>query len=98
MKTHMIPVDENLGEMLTWAVRYSLGRSTYAVSDTCRFITPLIPYLDERTICCIHRDIIEQRRLGGYGDSCDEEDWMKLKDALTQEISRKGWKQWTPLI
>lgn len=93
---HTIPVDENLGEMLTWAVRYSLGRRTYAVSDTCNFVLPLIPYLDERTVCCMQRDIIERKRLG-YGDDCDETDWMKLKDALTKHIEAKRWTPWQTL-
>lgn len=98
MKTHMIPVDDNLGEMLTWAVRYSLGRRTYAVSDTCRFVTTLIPYLDERTVCCIHRDIVDQNLMGGYGDSCDEADWMRLKEILEKRILKERWTPWTPLI
>lgn len=90
-----IPVDENLGEMLNWAVRYALGRRTYAVSDTCSFISPLVPYLDDRTLCCMLRDIEEQEnRPAGYGDECDEEDWLNLGSLLEKEIERRSLAKW----
>ena len=88
--TKQVPVDDNLGEIINWAVRYALGRRTYAVLDTCRYVQPLIPYLNNRTLWCISRDIIQQEPLG-YGDICDEEQWMELLKDVDEEIkSRKN--------
>lgn len=83
-----VPVDDHLGEMLNWAVRYSLGRRTYAVMDTCNYIKPLIPFLTNRTLWCMTRDIIEQER-HGYGDECDKEYWMMILDAANEEITKR---------
>ena len=94
MAVKRIPVNDDLGEMLNWAVRYALGRMTYAVSDTCRFVTPLIPYLDDKTLCCMLQDIEEQKRFG-YGHDCDERNWMDLKESLRKEIvDNRGITPW----
>lgn len=85
-KIKSVPVDDSLGEMLNWAVRYSLGRRTYAVMDTVRYVIPLIPNLNNRTLWCIVRDIQEQDKFG-YGDECDKEYWMMLLDAVNKELA-----------
>lgn len=89
-----VAVDSSFGEMMNWAVRYSLGRQTYAVSDTVSYIKPLVVALDDRTICCMQRDIVEQERLGGYGMDCDKKQWMSLLEVLEREIDRRGIERW----
>lgn len=86
MKT--VPVDDDLGEIINWAVRYSLGRRSYAVMDTCNYVKPLIPDLNNRTLWCIARDITEQAKFG-YGDQCDEKQWIDLLDNVNQELSAR---------
>ena len=86
------PIDDLFGEMMTWAVRYALGRRTYAVSDTCGYISPIISKLDDRTICCMQRDIREQK---DYGDPCDKDAWLRLKNKLDAEIYSRGLREWS---
>lgn len=86
MKT--VPVNDHLGEMLNWAVRYSLGRRTYAVMDTCNYIKPLIKDLSNRTLYCMLRDIKDQKK-DGYGDQCDIDNWMELLDLIDKELARR---------
>ena len=86
MKT--VSVDDHFGEMLNWAVRYALGRKTYAVGDTCAYIKPLIKDLNNRTLTCISRDIKEQEP-HGYGDQCDYDDWMGLLALIDREIEER---------
>lgn len=87
----MTPIDDLFGEMMNWAVRYALGRRTYAVSDTCGYISPIISKLDDRTICCMQRDIKDQK---DYGDACDCAAWMRLKEKLDLEIKSRGLREW----
>ena len=86
MKT--VPVNDHLGEMLNWAVRYALGRRTYAVMDTCNYIKPLIKDLSNRALYCMSRDIKDQKK-EGYGDQCDIDNWMELLDLIDKELARR---------
>lgn len=86
MKT--VPVNDNLGEMLNWAVRYALGRRTYAVMSTCEYIKPLIKDLSDRTLYCMSRDIKEQEKKG-YGDQCDVDNWLELLGLVDEELVRR---------
>lgn len=81
-----VEVDDNLGEMLNWAVRYALGRMTYAVNDTVSYVLPLIPKLDRKTLSVMQRDI---ERAPEYGHDCDEADWMRLLYAIREERKRR---------
>lgn len=87
-KEKMIPVNDHLGEMLNWAVRYALGRRTYAVMDTCNYIKPLIKDLSNRTLYCMSRDIKDQKK-DGYGDQCDIDNWLELLDLIDKELTRR---------
>lgn len=89
MTTKMIPVTEDFCMMLNWAVRYALGRRTYAVYSTCSYITPIIICLTDKTLNVMREDIIRQEAFG-YGDDCDKEDWMNLLDTIETEMRRRG--------
>lgn len=84
MEAYLVPVNDDFCEMMNWAVRYSLGRRTYAVQDTCRYVTPLIPYFDAKTIAAMIGDITRQHDLG---DDCDKRCWLELKAALITELN-----------
>lgn len=86
MQEKTVPIDDMFGEMMNWAVRYALGRRTYAVSDTCRYIKPLVPFLDNQTLSAMLQDIQLQGRIGDYGDPMDHDCWMNLKQAIINEL------------
>ena len=82
---------DEFGEMMNWAVRYSLGRKTYAVSDTVSFVLPLVQWLTDKTLWCIQDDIRQAERREGLGDKdIDAPKWLNLLDAVTKEIDRRG--------
>lgn len=83
----VVPVDDMLGEMLNWAVRYALGRMSYAVNDTVGYVMPLIPKLDKRTLSVMQRDI---ETAPSYGHECDKADWMRLLEAIREELKRRA--------
>lgn len=84
-----VPVDDMFCEMMNWAVRYALGRRTYAVSDTVGYVLRVLKLLDDQTIYVMLRDIEEHERIGNLGHECDAAEWMNLKEAIQKEIERR---------
>lgn len=82
--------DDPFGAVLNCAVRYALGRQSYMPGVVIKFITPLLPYLNNRTLWCFDQDVTDARWYGGYGDpQIDEPGWMKfLNDVRNERISR----------
>lgn len=79
-----VEVDKkDLNGILICALRYSLGRRTYIVGDTCRWIKGLLPSLAATTLTIMITDIEEQERFG-YGDPCDLQNWMDLLAVLKE--------------
>lgn len=75
--------------ILISAVRYALGRRTYIVGLTVNYVIAEIPHLSDTCKEIMLEDIKEQRQQG-YGDACDERDWMRLLDALKETIEVVG--------
>ena len=90
--------DDIFGTVLNCAVRYAIGRQTYMPSLVIGFITPLLPYLSDKTLWCFDQDVTEARWAGGYGDpSIDEPGWMKFREAVREERKKRGdepYKSW----
>ena len=86
MRCDVVPIDDMFGEMMNWAVRYALGRRTYAASDTVLYLIPLVPKLSDKTLWCIQQDILCATN---YGDPFDEIQWMRLLDKVEAEIKRR---------
>lgn len=63
--------------MLISALRYALGRRTYIVELTCKYIEKQIPMMSDQCKKIMIEDI-EQQEQFGYGDECDKADWMHL--------------------
>ena len=89
---------EDFGSILICAVRYAMGRETYMPSIVIGYITPLIPYVSDRTIACMERDIREQSNFGETAlgnEHIDRPGWIKLMYALEDERKRRGIRQWS---
>ena len=81
-----VPIDVDLGMMLTCAVRYACGRRTYMPSIVIDYITPLILHLDDTTLAIINKDLDEAACTGGYGDpQIDEPRWKAFHALIQQE-------------
>lgn len=71
MKTPQIDLaDEDFGLIVLSAMRYCIGRRTYMPEVFTNFVNPLLPYLSDKTIFLLERDIREQAQYGenAYGD------------------------------
>ena len=86
-----VPVNERLGEMLNYAVRYAIGRCTYAPHDVVKYVEPLVPDLDKVTLRVMQYDIAaEYGKLGGLGDdNIDAPDWLRLLGKIRAELDRR---------
>ena len=71
----------NYEHMLISALRYALGKRTYIVELTCKYIEQQIPMLSDHCKDVIIKDIESQNN---YGDECDKEDWMWLLKRLKE--------------
>lgn len=87
---YVVPVNDSFGEMMNWAVRYALGRCSYAVGDTVRYITNVVEKLNYRTLYVIAQDIKEAYRHGYMGDPMvDQPSWMQLLERVNKEIEKR---------
>lgn len=89
-----VEINADFGEMMNWAVRYALGRRTYAVTDTVRYVMSLLPHLDDKTIGCMERDIREAFAASAVGDRCDAEKWSHLLNGLRIELKNRKVETW----
>ena len=90
-KEFLVPVDDLFCQMMNEAVRYACGRRTYAVMDTTNYITNLIPYLNDKTLKNIIKDVERQKEMpGSLGDACDEVCWLQFQDRCKEELERRS--------
>ena len=87
-KEFLVPVDDLFCQMMNEAVRYACGRRTYAVMDTTNYVSNLIPYLDDKTLKNIIKDVNRQKEIS-LGDACDEVCWLDLVDKCQEELNSR---------
>lgn len=68
-------------QIMVSALRYALGRRTYIVGLTCDYIHAHMLKLSRKCKLIMINDI-EEQKLFGYGDLCDERNWMALLKEL----------------
>lgn len=70
------------GDILFYAFRYALGRSTYAVDDVVTDVIRNTDELSATTKSRIKKEIDVAIEKGHAGMKCDVDNWMKLRDHL----------------
>lgn len=83
---------EDFESIIICAIRYALGRRTYIVGTVCRFVLKYLGKISDKSLYVIERDIREHGHIGSdaYGDKCDFDDWMKVLDAVRNEMNRRS--------
>ena len=84
--------DDDFGCILNCAVRYSMGRRTYLPSLVVQFIIPLLPYVNNRSVCVFKRDYEPPIGIGEpYGDpQIDKPIWDGFYEKVCEEYERRG--------
>ena len=75
--------------MLIYALRYALGRTTYAPSVVIENIRHNIDKLNDFTLEIMAKEISEHGKLYSYGDRCDEDTWLEFLDYLTKSLEMR---------
>lgn len=79
--------DDDFGAILNCAVRYSIGRNTYMPHLVTEFIKPLLPYLNDKTVHCISRDIGSELSKGvGIAES---HTWLNFYEVAKLEHEKR---------
>ena len=79
--------DDDFGAILNCAVRYSLGRQSYMPSLVIGYITPLLPFINNRTLWCLKKDV---GSANSYGDEkIDKPAWMTFYQNVCDEIKQR---------
>lgn len=86
-----IPIsNDDFGLVLNCAVRYALGRQTYVPKAIIDFTTPLLPYLNDKTLGCFRSDITYHEVHGSLGNPLiDVPHWLEFKESVISEIGRR---------
>lgn len=79
--------DEDFGAVLNCAIRYCIGRQSYMPSLVIDFIRPLLPYLSERTLRCMEKDLSDATYFGD--ENIDKPMWLQFKTEVEYEIKRR---------
>ena len=76
---------EWIEDMFIYSFRYTLGRMSYSPSVCMDFLTPCIPYLTDRTLRLISREI------GEYPFTRTEypTEWHRFKDKIDEEMTNR---------
>jgi len=78
--------------IVVWAVRYCLGRLSYAAGDGYRLVIRSASQLDDNAIACLRRDIREELDGGSWTD-CGFQDiragWAMALTALEMEAAAR---------
>lgn len=81
----------DLEEMMCYAMRYAIGRRTYAVGDVCRFY---LKRMNEWSICCLRQAIADIDSARFLGDKqIDMPEWLKLRTRCYDELLSRGYDE-----
>lgn len=84
--------DDRGGAVLNWAVRYSLGRYTYAPSLTIGVIRPMLPDCSTKTVAVFVQDVGEWLERTEPGTGFRDNHWAGWKaflDDCEAELERR---------
>lgn len=82
---------EDFGTLCICAVRYCQGRQTYMPSLVQRIVKQHFSEFSDKDLGVMINDCRFQEQFNLYGDErIDKPDWMKWKEDLLKEKSRRG--------
>ena len=80
--------DKHFGAILNCAIRYCIGRQTYMPALVIDYITPLLPYVNMKTLLCFKRDLSDVTYFGD--EEIDKPMWMRFKANVEYELQKRG--------
>lgn len=85
------PISDEEGSILICAVRYAIGRQTYAPHEVIDYITPKLPRLSNKTLTVLFRDMNGFVRDGNLGDrTIDAPHCLEFFENIRKEMERRN--------
>ena len=82
-----VNVNDDFESILICAIRYALGRKTYAAREVTEYITPFVDLLSDKTLGCIENDL---KSVKDYGDKeIDEPLWINFLNKVQAELLKR---------
>ena len=90
-KIKVIKETRDFGSVCIFALRYAMGRRSYAPSTVIGFVTRNFEGFDIVDLKVMVKDIKDYDRTykGDFGDECDKRDWLNFKALLLTEIEKR---------
>ena len=89
-KIKVVKLNDDLQEMLISSVRYALGRRTYMVEWTVKYITPLLPDFYDKELGVMRKDVEEWLSRYSQGEPEDIlNEWKRFAKRLQEEVERR---------
>lgn len=99
-KKKTLIVNDELGEMFCYSLRYALGRMSYAPASVINYLRPLLPYIGDTELYIWKRDIMERfpseeevlldpAMIGASEALYFRELWMNFLDNIRKEEERR---------
>ena len=84
-------LDRNLEEMLIYAMRYTLGRHSYAPSSVMEYLEPMLTRLTDETLNVLYRDVVYEielyERMGK--EIAYKKEWSEFAKKIKAEQDRR---------
>ena len=88
-KIKVVKLNDDLQQMLISAVRYALGRRTYMVDWTIKYVTPLLPDFYDKELSIMQRDVYEWLNRYAEGEPDDiVKEWQRFLKSMQREQRR----------
>lgn len=84
------PADEVFGMMMCSAVRYAIGRMTYIVDTTTKYVEKYMHYMDQHALQNICDDITKNEEFNNLGMGVDRAQWLHLRQEIIGELQARN--------
>ena len=81
-------ISDEEGVIINFAVRYAIGRRSYAPSSVIQYVMPRLPLLNDRTLFVLYNDMNDKAMIGDLGDErLDATVCKRFFEAIKTEIA-----------
>ena len=81
---------KNFGALAKYALRYAMGRQTYAPGEVRDIVRPHLKDISNKDLYVMITDCRHQSVTGNYGDpAIDKPGWVKWEQELNEEWNRR---------
>lgn len=77
-------------DLVFWSFRYFLGRKTIHACSFAEDLAKALPYMDNRVVNMIRRELDEAFARGDVGMACDRAAWERVRQAYADQQKQEA--------